>query len=109
MFGLAVKKIQVNLPQYWKEIRESAFLVEFSNTNSLYRVTTSHNKWIQYKMYVAAKMDLEKLALWNAGEMKRFKFILLLSKQIAHRCLRYVITANIIYVLGNSCLHLPVN
>ena len=41
---------------------------------------------MQYKMYVAAKMDLKKLALWNAGEMKRFKFILLLSKQI---CLLY--------------------
>ena len=38
------------------------------------------------QMYVAAKMDLEKLALLNAGETKRLKFILLLSKQIAHKC-----------------------
>lgn len=35
-------------------------------------------------MYVAVKMDLEKLKLLKTGEMKRFKFILLLSKQIAH-------------------------
>ena len=62
------------------------------------------------QMNVAAKMDLEKLALLNTGETNRFKFILLLSKQIAHKCfIRYVIPANIVYVLGNSCLHSPVN
>ena len=60
-------------------------------------------------MYVAAKMDLEKLALLNTGETNQIKFIFLLSKQIAHKCLRYVTPANIVYVLGNSCLHSPVN
>lgn len=42
------------------------------------------------QMYVvAAKMDLEKLALFTAGETKRFKLYYCLSKQIACKCLRY--------------------
>lgn len=66
---------------------------------------------VQIMYVVAAKMDLEKLALFTAGETKRFKLYYCLSKQIACKCLRYATPANVIfvYVLGNSYLHLPVN
>ena len=52
------------------------------------------------KCMLQLKWILKSSHLLNAGETKRSKFILLLSKQIAHKCLRYVIPANIVYVLG---------
>ena len=49
--------------------------MKFSKANSLSRVTMSHNKVMNtVQIYVvAAKMDLEKLTLFTAGETKRFK------------------------------------